>query len=216
MYFFFRGSSSHVANPGPAPTTQTEKSLPALYWVYWVCIVLAVSAEFCMISWSADYLQTAQHMLQADASQSVSLFFTAMIIGRVAGSRLVQRFSVQRVVPTFVLTAIAGFLLYWQATNIPAALAGLFITGLGIASMYPLILSMALAAAGSETVRASAGATLASGTAILTLPVILGRLADATNIQQAYGIVLLLLACVLLIVLLARKISSFLPGREAF
>jgi len=205
LYFIFRDSSSHVKAPATQDTSLAKRPLPGLYWVYWCGLVLAVSAEFCMISWSADYLQTTQGMLQADAAQAVSLFFIAMIIGRLAGSRLVQHISTQRLVPAFVLTAIAGFLLYWQAANIPSVLAGLFITGLGIASLYPLILSMAIASVGSETVRASAGATLASGTAILILPLVLGRLADAAGIHQAYGIVLLLLACVLVITLLAGK-----------
>jgi fucose permease len=176
--------------------------LPVLYWVYWAAIVLAVAAEFCMISWSAGYLEAALGMPKADAAQAVSLFFIAMIVGRLAGSRLVQRISAHRLVPGSALVALAGFLLYWRAGSVPIGLAGLFLTGLGIASLYPLILSLAIGAAGAETVQASTRATLASGTAILTLPLVLGRLADAAGLRQAYGVVILLLVSVLLISLL--------------
>ncbi|HEX2980115.1 MAG TPA: MFS transporter, partial [Anaerolineaceae bacterium] len=38
---------------------KANRSLPGLFWAYWVAIVLAVSVEFCMIFWSADYLEKA-------------------------------------------------------------------------------------------------------------------------------------------------------------
>jgi fucose permease len=77
---------------------------------------------------------------------------------------------------------------------------GLFITGLGVASMYPMILSLVIGSAGGSTVEASAFSSLASGVAILFLPLILGRLADAVGIHSAYLIVLLLLAIAFVII----------------
>ncbi len=65
---------------------------------------------------------------------------------------------------------------------------------MGVASLYPLILALALGAAGADTVQAGARATLASGTAILALPLVLGRLADLAGIRPAYGVVAVLLA----------------------
>jgi len=87
-------------------------------------------------------------------------------------------------------------------------LTGLFITGLGVANFYPLILTLAIGAANGDTTQAGARATLASGTAILILPMALGRLADSTNIHQAYGIVILLLVGILLIQLVAQRITA--------
>ncbi len=199
MYVIFRDARPKVSTTENG--SRVKQPLPGLYWVYWISIVLAVAVEFCMISWSADYLETVLEIPQANAVQAISLFFIAMIIGRLAGSRLVQRISTHRLVSASVLMAMVGFLLYWQAANIPFTLAGLFLTGLGVASLYPLILSLAIASAGNETVQASARATLASGIAILTLPLVLGRMADTAGIRPAYGVVLLLLASVLAIIL---------------
>ena len=122
-----------------------------------------------------------------------------------AGSRLVHYFPISNVVTVSTLVAGFGFLLFWQAGGVLLALCGLFISGLGIASLYPLILSLAIGAAGNNTVQASARATLASGLAILTLPLLLGRLADAVGIGLAYGVLVFLLVGVLLIVQLGRK-----------
>ena len=38
------------------------KPLPRLFWAYWVALVLGVSVEFCMISWSADYMEKSLGM----------------------------------------------------------------------------------------------------------------------------------------------------------
>ena len=103
----------------------------------------------------------------------------------------------------FLSLAAMGFGLFWQG-NLWLALGGLFITGLGVASLYPLILALALGTT-SNTVLASARASLASGTAILTLPLILGRLADAVGIQLAYGVVALLIASALVIIGVAER-----------
>jgi fucose permease len=133
-----------------------------------------------------------------------------MIIGRLAGSRLVQHFSMHKVVIGSILVASLGFLVYWETASILLGLGGLFVTGLGVASLYPLILSLAIGAANGNTVQASARATLASGTAILTLPLVLGRLADAVGIRPAYGVVALLLIGVFLIVSFTGRLAPVL------
>ena len=196
----------------PSQSTSDQKApssargpLPVLYWVYWVAIVLAVSVEFCMIFWSADYLENSLGMLKVDAAQAVSLFLVAMIIGRLIGSRLVHHFSTYKVISVSVLVAAAGFLMFWITKNVLPGLVGLFVTGLGVASLYPLILSLAIGTANNSTVQASARATLASGTAILALPLVLGRLADMVGIRQAYGVVAMLLIGVFLIILATRR-----------
>ena len=189
----------------------SPEPLPPLFWVYWVALVLAVSVEFCMISWSADYLENSLRMPKVAAAQSVSLFFVAMIVGRLLGSRLVRSFSVHRVIVVSILVAGLGFWLYWTAAAVAFGLLGLFVTGLGVAGLYPLLLSLAISVAGPNAVQAGARATLASGVAILALPLVLGRLADQLGIHSAYSVVGVLLVAVFLIVLLTRGRESA-PG----
>jgi fucose permease len=211
MGLVFR-KANPMKTPGIAKFSQyqqpAKRALPRLYWVYWVAIVLAVSVEFCMISWSASYLENVLGMVKVEAARSVSVFLAAMIIGRLASSRLVDHFTTPKLVIASTLLAGGGFLVYWLAGNVLLVLIGLFVTGLGVASLYPLILSLAMGSAEDSTVQASARATLASGAAILTLPFVMGRLADAAGIRPAYGIVLLLLASVLIIVGVATALHQ--------
>jgi fucose permease len=201
-----KGASLNTASTSEE-LTRSNQPLPTLFWVYWLAIVLGVSVEFCMIFWSADYLEQVLGMVKANAAQAVSLFLAAMILGRISGSRLVQRFSTRLVVTVSILIASIGFLIFWRTENVFLGLSGLFITGLGVANLYPLLLSLAIGAADGNTVQAGARATLASGTAILALPLVLGRLADAVGIRSAYGVVVLLLISVFLISQIAGRIS---------
>jgi fucose permease len=200
---FLRLGFGRMELPGtPTPDRnelQPGGTLPPRFWVYWISIVLAVSTEFCMISWSSDYLEKGLGVSRASAAQSLSLFLAAMILGRLLGSRLARTCSIQRLVTVSILIAGTGFHLFWLSGDAWAALLGLAIAGLGIASLYPLLLALAMEAAAGNTVMASARATLASGFAILVLPLLLGRLADAIGIRQAYGVVALLLLCLLLV-----------------
>ena len=184
--------------------------LPLRYWVFWVAIVLAVSVEFCMISWSADFLEKVMGMQKDNAVQAVSLFFGAMILGRFLGSVLVQHFSSYKLVILDLLVAGFGFIFFWKSGVVILALGGLFVTGLGVASMYPLIMTLAIGVAGNNTIQASSRATLASGSAILILPLVLGRLADAVGIGSAYGVVIILLLSNFLIILYEESHSSAL------
>jgi len=203
------------AEPPAEPVNNSLKSsgrnadrLPGLYWVYWFAIVMAVSVEFCMIFWSANYLETGLGVPKVHAAQAVSLFLAAMIFGRLASSRLVQRYSSYHLVLGYLALAAAGFSLYWFTSAPVLAMAGLFITGLGVSGLYPLILALAIGAAGDLTVQASSRATLASGTAILALPLVLGRLADAVGIRLAYGVVILLLVSAFALIQLTHHLAN--------
>ncbi|MHC1784236.1 MAG: sugar MFS transporter [Anaerolineaceae bacterium] len=169
------------------------RSLPARYWLFWAAIVLAVSVEFCMIFWSADYLEKILGLAKADAALFVSLFLGGMILGRLLGSRLIQGSSEKWGILISLSITSVGFLFFWCVTLPVVSIAGLFLTGLGIANLYPFFLSLALCTAGSQAVQASTRASLASGVAILCLPLILGRLADSLGIRMAYAVIIVLL-----------------------
>jgi fucose permease len=213
LRLLLRRVSPPQASTGQEAPRPARRPLPLLYWVYWSALTLAVSVEFCMTLWSADYMEKSLGMPKVDAAQAVSLFLAGMIIGRLAGSRVVHRFSTPQVVMASILVAGVGFALFWTTGQAGLGLVGLFVTGLGVASLYPMILSLTIGTANTDTDQASARATLAPGSAILVLPLLLGRLADMVGIRQAYGVVAVLLIGVFLIVLLTG--STVLARRPA-
>ncbi len=207
LFLISRGPARASASSSATPTP-VNGQLPARYWVYWAALVLGVAVEFCMVFWSADFVEHVRGLEKADAAQSVSAFFAGMILGRLLVSRLVPRFTDTQVILGSVILGGVGFAAYWLVPDVLVSLIGLFVVGLGTAALYPLTLSLAIGAAGPQIVQASARGTLASGVAISVLPLVLGRIADSLGIFTAYGIVAVLMVGVFVIVALAGRSPS--------
>ena len=189
--------------------------LPPAYWAYWLLLVCCVSLEFSMIFWTADFLHTVAHVQKDTASALVSVFLVAMVIGRFAGSRLARVFQADSLIlPALGVTAV-GFPIYWLVGVTPLRLAGLFVTGIGISTLYPLALAQALATAPGRSASASARATLASATAIGTAPLLLGGLADHVGIDVAYATVAVLVVLAVVASRVARQAAISLAAAPA-
>ncbi|HEX2914311.1 MAG TPA: MFS transporter [Chloroflexia bacterium] len=183
------GSKLYALKPSPLPKGKSR--LPARYWLCWGVIVLAVSLEFSMISWSSPFLETVRGFSKGEAASAVSLFLIAMLAGRMAGSRLLSRWSARYLIPVEMVLTLVGFGIFWLSSLPFLSLSGLVICGLGVANLYPLSLDLALSASKNQFDKASAAASLASGVAIFTAPVVLGFLADHFALTTAYSVVLL-------------------------
>jgi len=171
-------------------------------------IVLCVAAEWCLAFWSADFLADVAGLPQSAAATAVGLFYLAMIVGRVAGSRLAWVMPTGRLLLAALGVAAVGFPLFWLAQTPALNVAGLFVAGLGVANLYPLALSAAAGAAAGQANTASARISLAAGLAILTAPLALGSVADRVGIQSAYGLVIGLLVAAVGMVVWANRIAA--------
>ena len=94
------------------------------------------------------------------------------------------------------------------AFHIVFAVLGLFVAGIGVANLYPLIVALALGAAPGQSNEAGARLTFASGTAILAAPLLLGTLADAVGIRLAYGVVPIFIVGALMASRLGSRMSQ--------
>jgi MFS family permease len=194
--------NTRIAGPGES----RRSPLPAIYWTYWLVVFLAVSVEWCMIFWGADFLETNVGLRRVDASTLMSVFFLAMVIGRFTGSRLTRSRAVATLLPAAISLTIAGFVPFWLASSPAINVAGLFVAGLGIANCFPFTLSTASGIVEPHQAdRASGRLALASGSAILITPQVLGTLADQTGIKGAYGVVAVFLVLALAATVSARR-----------
>jgi predicted MFS family arabinose efflux permease len=209
----FRHQSVPDGPPARIPSLQNSSRLPLSFWLYWLVLFLVVAVEMSMIVWATDFLATVAGLDRTDAVLGYSAFPAAMLVGRIAGSRLTRQWpSLSLLLMALVLT-LGGFLLFWLGQSATINIVGLFITGLGIANLYPLTLSIAIGLAADQSNQASARASLGVGTALLTAPLLLGWLADRFSLQQAYGmvIVVIVVACGIVMntrLLAARRVAS--------
>jgi predicted MFS family arabinose efflux permease len=168
--------------------------LPGAYWRWWAAIVLGVGTEFCVVFWGADYLQEEVGVSRGAASVALGLFVAGMATGRFAGSRLAVARDARRLLVGGLVVAALGFSIFWTATGAAVAFPGLLVMGTGVATLYPLSLSLAMAAAPRLASAASARASLGSGLAVLVAPFALAALADGIGVKPAFLIVYGLIA----------------------
>lgn len=183
--------------PAAGAPDRAQVPLPSLFWLYWVVIFLGVAVEWCLNLWAADYLITQVGLSQIDAATTMSIFFLASVVGRVAASRLARIWPNRRLLWLALGVTVVGFPLFWLAPNPALSIIGLFCAGLGVANFYPLTLTLALDVVPEQADRASTQIVLGTGSAMLSMPLLLGWIADQLSLQQAYSIVVVLLALAL-------------------
>ena len=198
------GGSPQSASARKIPAKQTGK-LPGMYWIWWLALMLGIAVEYCIIYWGADYVEKVLGFSKNTATQSVSLFMAGMIIGRFFGSRLLERVPPMKLISGSISLSVFGFALFWSGISPLLGLVGLMLLGLGGANLYPVLVSMSIASAGELKAEAGARATLATGTAILFLPLVLGIVSDKMGIRLAYSTVGLLFVLLTLTVWWASR-----------
>jgi MFS family permease len=205
-------ANTATANTAAHPMTGTarRRPLPRIFWLLCAVVFLAVSVEWSVLFWGAEFLETSVGLARVDASSLMSVFLGAMVAGRLLGSRLAGRFGALPLLrAAFVCTAV-GFPLFWLGGAQAVHLLGLFTVGLGVANLFPLALSAATSAAPDQINKASGRVSFAAGSAVLVAPQVLGTVGDVSGIEAAFALVAGLIAVALLLVFLVRPAG---PGR---
>jgi fucose permease len=179
------------------------RALPPRYWAFWALVTLGVASEWCVGYWGADFLADGTGLTRPAAATSLTAFFAAMLLGRIASSRLARALPPAVLLAATLFLALVGFPLFWSSPGTIFTLAGLFVTGLGIGGVYPLGVSAAIASAPENSDAAAARLAVGGGGAILTAPLVLGALADRIGIGTAFGIVVPMLLAALSLALVA-------------
>ena len=194
--------AGRIAQPG------RRRRLPAAYWFFWAAFIPAVGAEWSVGAWGAGYLVDIAGTTEGSASFLMTSFFGAMVVGRFIGGRLA------RVVGSFPLLlgtatiGLGGILLFWGSQSALPVVFGLFITGLGISMLFPMLLTLAMDTAADRTDTAAARVSIAGGGSVVVAPLTLGALADAAGIRVAFAIVPGMFLLVVLLASLGRRADA--------
>ena len=181
-----------------------DRGLSPRYWAFWALVTLGVASEWCVGYWGADFLADGTGLTRPAAATSLTTFFAAMLLGRIASSRLARVLPPAALLAATLCLSLVGFPLFWFSPGSAFTLAGLFVTGLGIGGVYPLGVSAAIAEA-DNTDAAAARLAVGGGGAILVAPLVLGALADRFGIGSAFGIVIPMLLVALSLALVAGR-----------
>lgn len=161
--------------------------------------------EGALADWSALHLEHDLEATPGVAAVGYSCFALAMTIGRLTGTRLLERLGQTRTLVGGGTTAALGMLLGALAPSVWAALLGFMITGLGLANLFPVAVERAGRLAGPDGV--AIASTLGYGGMLLGPPAI-GFMADWFSLPAALTSVAALAATAALIALLTRRAAG--------
>jgi hypothetical protein len=183
-----------TAFPSVEPTTtKTESEATTAGFVRpafgWLCVVLAVSAEFAFLVWGAARLQDAGLRESAAAAAAVA-FPVGMATGRLAASKLLAAIPV---VPAGMALAMAAAATVAAPLGPVAVTVALAAAGLGLAPLYPVMLARLVSTPGLAARRGAALGSAASGTAALSSPILLEALAGPASLRGGFLFVIPLL-----------------------
>jgi MFS family permease len=188
--------------------------LPLSCWLLAALVAVGMAVEFCVVYFGAELLTTTG-LRTAAAATAMSGFYVGILAGRVGGAWLTRRDG--RTVPllwaSLAVTA-AGFVLFWLAGRPVLAIIGLFVCGLGVASLYPLSLALTLATVPRNGDAAQAVTQLLGGVLVIAAPFLLGSLADHIGLHPAFGIDLVLIGACVLLLLAGLRFARRAGGAE--
>ncbi|MGF1505850.1 MAG: sugar MFS transporter [Anaerolineae bacterium] len=169
-------------------------------------LYLGVAVEWCLITWSTDFLVTAAGLDPSLASSLLGTFFVANVITRLAAARLTRSVAVRVLLLVMVVLSLTGFLIFWLLPvavpdllpGVVTAVVGLFVAGLGIANFYPLLFALGLRSVPpNQTDRVSGRLSLAAALGVVTMPQLMGIAADQIGLALSFTIVPVLLVAML-------------------
>lgn len=177
---------------GPRAPTPRAMSLPppALLPVCLMPVgVMAIEGVF--MDWSALFLTDTLAVDPFAASLGYLAFSVAMAGARLAGDRVTARIGLAAHAVASCAVAAGGSLVFAAAAQLPTALLGAFLAGLGAASIYPIALGIAARRPGAVEDNLAAVA-FTSFLLLLGVPAAFGLLVEGAGQRGAFALVALL------------------------
>ena len=186
-------AAPHVFIPAVAPLEErpgdpprrSPRQIATVIWVLGLLALCGQVGEGSAGDWSAVYLHVDLGTSAGAAAVALGAFSVTMAAGRVAGDRLAARFGPVRLVRASGLVAglgLAGGLLVGTPA---AAVVGFALLGLGLAGIFPQIVTAAARLDPGQAGRNIGRIAAVSYSGLLSGPVVIGAIASGVGLRNA-------------------------------
>lgn len=169
-----------------------------------VCLAVFL-AEGAMLDWSAIYVHEVGGVDLKAAGIGYTLFVIAMAISRLTGDRLVETFGRAKVLFAGMMLNIVTLLIMVCFESPIVLFASLFVMGLGVANVAPIIISAASSVKHVDPTSAITTVTTIGYGGLMAGPAILGFIALHQSLEVAFLFIACLLTAALVNQLVMRK-----------
>jgi len=202
------GDEGYEPGPGsegtPDDTPGRARQLPGLFWVAMVALFAAAGTEFAINFWGSALIEAQTGAGTATATAAMSAVVAGIAVGRTIGSWTTARLGPHVMLLGGFGLALVGFAILWTATAVPLSVLGLFVAGLGLATLFPLVLDRGILLSGGQPDTAMSRSSLVLGLAVGGAPFLLGALGSVMSVQAALLLVPVLILAGLVGVALSR------------
>lgn len=207
-YAVFAGASLLLVLPiagksmGDAPPQQGMGS-PRGMWLPCLTFVIYVSLEVTVGQWAFTSLTRYRGLAEFTASAFVALYWISLTAGRLWLGVRGHRIAARRLQVGAVAGAVVGAAILWLGG--PVAPAGLVVTGLSLSVVFPLLMLVTPERVGAERAAAAVGwQTASASVGAAGGPAVAGLVLEQAGVE-AYGVIALVLAVVLVAAVLALQ-----------
>ena len=182
----------HGLPEGGAPRGEQGGSRFGLFRERALLLVAAITAcgfllEGVMEEWSVIYLRSVLEVPALLGASGAATFHAAMLVGRLATSRLVRRAGRRAILRAAGVAAAGGMALALATEAVVPTLVGFLVVGLALAAVAPVAFSLAGDLAPDRVAAASAVLTTLGYVGFLIGPALVGGLAEWTGLRLALG-----------------------------
>jgi MFS family permease len=165
-------------------------------------------AEGAAADWGAVYLHTSVGTNLGVAALGYTVYSLGMVSIRLAGNRLLDRFSVHRLLPALSALATVTFAVGLAVNTVPVVLIGFAGLGAGLAAVIPVLFSAAGRVPGIHPGTGVALVSACGWAGFMCGPVLIGEIAQATSLRVALIFVPVLTAVIALSTAISRNVRS--------
>jgi MFS family permease len=180
-------------------------SLPTIATVLLVGYAIgAALLEGAVRNWSVIFMRDSFAAPEWTEGLALTFFVGATVAGRMVADGLTARFGPVRLARTLGAASLLGLAAVALSPNVPVALVGFAIIGIGVCVSFPLSTSAAARLGDRPSSENVAALTMTVQITLLGAPALLGWVADAFGIRAIYVVVI---PVVVMAVYLARYLA---------
>ncbi|MDB5345248.1 MAG: exuT [Schlesneria sp.] len=215
-----RWNDSPRAAEGPAdqPVSMKTALQEPMVWLQIVIFFLYVGLEFTVGQWSFTVLTESRGVRPDIAGTLASSYYGAIGVGRVLSGLIASRVGLDRLLRVAMLIVLVGVLLFAFGKPVEVGSAGLVIIGLGLAPIFPCLMTMTPVRLGAGIATHAVGFQVSSGMLGAALvPGLAGLFAEKLGLEVVAQFAMALAALLfvaheLLLFIAARRRSVISPS----
>ena len=174
-----------AGRPDDAAARRSLRQLSAVIWILGLLALCGQVGEGSAGDWSAVYLHVNLGAPPGVAAVALGAFSVTMAAGRMAGDRLASRYGSVRLVRASGLVAGLGLAAGLLIGTPAAAFAGFALLGLGLAGIFPQIVTAAARLDPAQAGRNIGRIAAVAYSGLLSGPVAIGAIASGVGLKDA-------------------------------